>query len=106
MLGIAIEPGKAPRITRLPDNGQALERWLGGPMRLELFALRPAALAYVTRTCGPLTASQASSATRVWRGSRYYGRLLLIGWRRGRPASLPKDLAEELAREWAAEEVQ
>ena len=26
-------------------------------------------------------------------------------WRRGKPASLPKDLAEELAREWAAEKV-
>ena len=53
----------------------------------------------------PAVSAAAAGYTRIWRGSRYYGRLLLIGWRRGKPASLTKDLAEELAREWAAEEV-
>lgn len=58
-----------------------------------------------TKPNTPAAKPAAPGYTRIWRGSRYYGRLLLIGWRRGKPASLPKDLAEELAREWAAEEV-
>lgn len=105
MKGIVIDPGKAPEICKLPSDSQGLERWLGGPMRVDRFPTQPVGLAYVTKELGPLPASWARCATRIWRGSRYYGRLLLIGWRRGKPASLPKDLAEELAREWAAEEV-
>ena len=108
MRGIVIDPGKAPQIVRMPDDGQALERWLGGDALLRVHPAKPAALLYTMRKSNLIRDCDLPGVpgyTRIWRGSRYYGRLLLIGWRRGKPASLPKDLAEELAREWATEEV-
>lgn len=108
MREIVIDPGKAPQIVRMPDDGQALERWLGGDALLRVHPAKPAALLYTMRKSNLIRDCDLPGVpgyTRIWRGSRYHGRLLLIGWRRGKPASLPKDLAEELAREWAAEEV-
>ena len=46
MKGILIDPGKAPEICRLPDTGQELERWLGGPMQMRKFGHCFAALLY------------------------------------------------------------
>lgn len=37
MKGILIDPGKVPEIRLLPDTGQELERWLGGPMQMRKF---------------------------------------------------------------------
>ena len=109
MRALIIDPGKAPEITtQLPNDEQGIARWLGGPVRMQPFGQYPAALLYTMRKSNLIRDCDLPGVpgyTRIWRGSRYYGRLLLIGWRRGKPASLPKDLAEELAREWAAEEV-
>lgn len=52
MKGILIDPGKVPEICRLPDTGQELERWLGGPMQMRKFGHCFAALLY-SRQAGP-----------------------------------------------------
>ena len=45
MKGIVIDPGKAPEICKLPNDSQGLERWLGGPMRVDRFPTQPVGLA-------------------------------------------------------------
>lgn len=57
-------------------------------------AAKPAALLYTMRKSNLIRDCDLPGVpgyTRIWRGSLYYGRLLLIGWRRGKPASLPKN---------------
>ena len=103
--GIVIDPGKPPEICKLPNDSQGLERWLGGPMRVDRFPTQPVALAYVTKAFGPLPASWAHCATRIWRGNAYYGRLLIVGWRRSRLVPLPEPLARELTDHFTPVEV-
>ena len=99
MRGIVIDPGKAPEICKLPNDSQGLERWLGGPVRIKPFSTQPAALAYV-----PCLAGQAMP-TRLYGGAWYFGRLLIVGWRRSRLVPLPEPLARELAEYFAPMEV-
>lgn len=105
MKGIVIDPGKAPEICKLPNDSQGLERWLGGPMRVDRFPTQPVGLAYATKALGPLPASWAHCATRIWRGNAYYGRLLLLGWHGSAPTDIPKALIEDLVKQWSAMEV-
>lgn len=106
MKGIVIDPGKAPEICKLPTESQGLERWLGGPMRVDRFPTQPVGLAYVRKALvGPLPASWARCATRIWRGNAYYGRLLLLGWHGKIPTDIPKALIEDLVKQWSAMEV-
>lgn len=99
MRALIIDPGKAPEICKLPDTGQELERWLGGPMQMQKFGHCFAALLY-SRQAG------AARPNRRYLDHWYYGRLLIVGCRNNRLGSLPKDLARQLAQQWANVEVQ
>lgn len=105
MKGIVIDPGKAPEICKLPNDSQGIERWLGGPMRVDRFPTHPVALAYVTKAFGPHPASCTHCATRIWRGNAYYGRLILLGWHGAVPMDVPKNLIEDLIKQWPDVEV-
>lgn len=96
MKGILIDPGKVPEIRLLPDTGQELERWLGGPMQMRKFGHCFAALLY----------SRQAGAERRYLDHWYCGRLLIVGCRNNRLGSLPEDLARQLAQQWANVEVQ
>ena len=106
MRALIIDPGKPPEVCKLPNDSQGIERWLDGPMRVDIFPTQPVALAYVTKARGPLPASWAHCATRIWRGDAYYGRLLLIGWRNNTPADVPKALIDDLIKQWRDVEVE
>lgn len=99
MRGIVIDPGQAPVIVSLmPSDSQRLEDWMGGPFRLKPFGNVFAALAYTN------AAGQALPC-RHYDGRWYYGRLLIVGWRRGRQVSLAPALADELAKIFSQVEV-
>ena len=99
MRALIIDPGKVPETTALlPIDEQGIARWLGGPVRMQPFGQYPAALLY-TAPAGQ------DVPNRHYIDRRYYGRLIIVGYKSCRLMPLPKDLAEELAREWAAEEV-
>lgn len=99
MKGILIDPGEAPEICRLPDTGQELERWLGGPMQMRKFGQCFAALLY-SRKAGE------ALPNRHYGGRWYYGRLLIVGCRNNRLGSLPDELARQLVQQWKDVEVQ
>lgn len=99
MRGILIDSGQPPEVRNVPDTAQGLDAYLGGPVRVKLFSTQPAALAYV-----PCLAGHAMS-TRFYDGQWYYGRLLIVGWRRSRLVPLPEPLARELAEHFAPMEV-
>ena len=99
MRGILIDPGEAPEIRNVPDTAQGLDAYLGGAVRIKPFSTQPAALAYV-----PCLAGQAMP-TRFYDDQWYYGRLLIVGWRRSRQMPLPQALADELARIFSQVEV-
>ena len=99
MRGILIDSGKPPEIRNVPDTAQGLDAYLGGAVRIKPFSTQPAALAYV-----PCLAGQAMP-TRRYAGTWYYGRLLLVGWRRSRLVPLPELLARELTDHFTPVEV-
>lgn len=99
MRGILIDSGKPPEIRNVPDTAQGLDAYLGGPVRVKLFSTQPAALVYL-----PVLPGHAMP-TRFYDGQWYYGRLLIVGWRRGRQVPLPQALAENLADKFRAMEV-
>lgn len=99
MRGILIDPGEAPEIRNVPDTAQGLDAYLGGAVRIKPFSTQPAALAYV-----PCLAGQAMP-TRRYGGAWYYGRLLIVGWRRSRLVPLPQPLAADLAEKFHNMEV-
>ena len=99
MRGILIDPGKPPEIRNVPDTAQGLDAYLGGAVRIKPFSTQPAALVYL-----PVLPGHAMS-TRFYDGQWYYGRLLIVGWRRGRQVPLPQPLADELARIFSQVEV-
>lgn len=87
MRGILIDPSQPPEVRNVPDTAQGLDAYLGGAVRIKPFSTQPAALAYV-----PCLAGQAMS-TRRYGGAWYFGRLLIVGWRKGRQVSLAPALA-------------
>ncbi|WP_298733542.1 hypothetical protein [uncultured Subdoligranulum sp.] len=99
MRGILIDPGQPPEVRNIPDTAQGLDAYLGGAVRIKPFSTQPAALAYV-----PCLAGQAMP-TRLYGGAWYFGRLLIVGWRRSRLVPLPEPLARELAEYFAPMEV-
>lgn len=99
MRGILIDPGQAPEVRNVPDTAQGLDAYLGGAVRIKPFSTQPAALAYV-----PCQAGQAMP-TRRYGGAWYFGRLLIVGWKRSRLVPLPEALARELAEHFAPVEV-
>lgn len=98
MRGILIDPGAKPVICRLPDTEAGLYRYLGGQPHRVPFGEYPAALLHAGLN------GQALPCRR-YMGRWYYGRLLLVGWRRGNISDLDKLTAEALAAKWAAVEV-
>lgn len=99
MRGILIDPGEAPEIRNVPDTAQGLDAYLGGPVRVKLFSTQPAALIYLPGLPG------RAMPTRFYDDQWYYGRLLIVGWRRGRQMPLPQSLADDLAMKFRAMEV-
>ena len=99
MRGILIDPGQPPEVRNIPATAQGLDAYLGGAVRIKPFSTQPAALAYV-----PCLAGQAMP-TRLYGGAWYFGRLLIVGWRRSRLVPLPEPLARELAEYFAPMEV-
>lgn len=99
MRGILIDPGQAPEVRNVPDTAQGLDAYLGGAVRIKPFSTQPAALAYV-----PCLAGQAMP-TRRYGGAWYFGRLLIVGWRKGRQVPLAPALADELAKIFSQVEV-
>lgn len=99
MRGILIDSGKPPEIRNVPDTAQGLDAYLGGPVRVKLFSTQPAALVYLPGLPG------RAMPTRFYDDQWYYGRLLIVGWRRGRQVSLTQGLAEDLAGKFRAMEV-
>ena len=99
MRGILIDPGEAPEIRNVPDTAQGLDAYLGGPVRVKLFSTQPAALVYLPGLPG------RAMPTRFYDDQWYYGRILIVGWRRGRQVPLPQALAEDLAEKFRATEV-
>lgn len=99
MRGILIDSGKPPEIRNLPDTAQGLDAYLGGPVRVKLFSTQPAALVYLPGIPG------RAMPTRFYDDQWYYGRILIVGWRRGRQVPLPEPLARELAEHFAPMEV-
>lgn len=97
--GIRIYPGEPPEICNVPDTAQGLDALLGGPSTLIPFATKPAALVCIPRL------QDVALPTRRYAGTWYYGRLLIVGWRRGRQVPLPEPLARELAEHFASMEV-
>lgn len=98
MRGILIDPGAKPVICHLPDTEAGLYRYLGGQPHRVPFGEYPAALLHAGLN------GQALPCRR-YMGRWYYGRLLLVGWRRGNISDLDKLTAEALAAKWAAVEV-
>lgn len=99
MRGILIDPGEAPEIRNVPDTAQGLDAYLGGPVRVKLFSTQSAALVYLPGLPG------RAIPTRFYDDQWYYGRILIVGWRRGRQVPLPQALAEDLADKFRATEV-
>ena len=99
MRGILIDPGQPPDIRNVPDTAQGLDAYLGGPVRVRLFSTQPAALVYLPGLPG------RAMPTRFYDDQWYYGRLLIVGWRRGRQVPLPQALAKDLADKFRAMEV-
>ena len=99
MRGIRIYPGKAPEICNVPDTAQGLDALLGGPSTLVPFATKPVALVCIPRLQG------VAMPTLRYGGAWYYGRLLIVGWRRSRLVPLPEPLAAELAEHFTPLEV-
>lgn len=99
MRGILIDPGQPPEVRNVPDTAQGLDAYLGVAVRIKPFSTQPAALAYV-----PCPAGQAMP-TRRYGGAWYYGRLLIVGWRRSRLVPLPQSLADDLAVKFRSMEV-
>ena len=99
MRGILIDSGKPPEIRNVPDTAQGLDAYLGGPVRVKLFSTQPAALIYLPGLPG------RAMPTRFYDDHWYYGRILIVGWRRGRQVPLPQSLAEYLADKFRAMEV-
>ena len=97
--GIRIDPGQPPEVCNVPDTAQGLDALLGGPSTLVPFATKPAAL-----VCA-LDLSGKTMPTRYYAGTWYYGRLLIVGWKRSRLVPLPEPLAHELAEHFTPVEV-
>lgn len=99
MRALIIDPGKAPETaTQLPHDEQGIARWLGGPVRMQPFGQYPAALLY-TAPAGQ------DVPNRHYIDRWYYGRLIIVGYKSCRLMPLPKDLAAQMARQWADVEV-
>ena len=99
MRGILIDSGKPPEIRNVPDTAQGLDAYLGGAVRIKPFSTQPAALVYL-----PVLPGHAMP-TRFYDGQWYYGRLLIVGWRRSRLVPLPEPLARELTDHFTPVEV-
>lgn len=99
MRGILIDSGKPPEIRNVPDTAQGLDAYLGGAVRIKPFSTQPAALVYL-----PVLPGHAMP-TRRYAGTWYYGRLLIVGWRRSRLVPLPEALARDLAEHFTPVEV-
>lgn len=98
MRGILIDPGVKPELCKLPDTEAGLTRCLGGQPRRLPFGSYPGPLLHCS---GPGEAMPC----RRYLGRWYYGRLLIVGWRRGTIANLDKATAEALAAKWEHAEV-
>ena len=99
MRGILIDSGKPPEIRNVPDTAQGLDAYLGGAVRIKPFSTQPAALVYLPGLPG------RAMPTRFYDDQLYYGRILIVGWRRSRLVPLPEPLARELAEHFAPMEV-
>lgn len=99
MRGILIDPGEAPEIRNVPDTAKGLDAYLGGHVRVKLFSTQPAAMVYLPGLPG------RAMPTRFYDDQCYYGRLLIVGWRRGRQVPLPQALADDLAMKFRSMEV-
>lgn len=97
MRAIVIQPGQAPEETSIRDE-RAIGGILGGDWTVQPMSLAPAALAYRR-----LSGQAMPCRYYAWRW--YYGTLMLIGWRRGRVATLDKDTSDALIRQFGAVEV-
>lgn len=97
MKGILIDSGEAPAVCNLADTEQGLAAFVGGPLERKPIRGQFAALLYTKRLRG--------MPTRYYDGRWYYGRLLIVGWRQGRPRSLTREEQETLLRQWSQVEV-
>lgn len=98
MKGILIDSGEAPVVYNLADTEQGLAAFVGGQLKRKPIRGQFAALLYTDTVRG--------MPTRYYDGRWYYGRLLIVGWRKGRPQSLPREEQETLLRQWGHVEVQ
>ena len=99
MRALIIDPGKAPEVTtQLPNDEQGIACWLGGPVHMRPFGQYPAALLYNVRPGVDLP-------NRHYIDRWYHGRLIIVGYKSYRLMPLPKDLAAQMARQWADVEV-
>lgn len=96
--GILIDSGEAPVLYSLADTEQGLAAFVGGPLKRKPIRGQFAALLYTDTIQG--------LPTRHYDGRWYYGRLLIVGWRKGRPRSLTRVEQETLLRQWDRVEVQ
>ena len=96
MKGILIDSGEAPVVYNLADTEQGLAAFVGGPLKRKPIRGQFAALLYTDTVRG----------LRYYDGRWYYGRLLIVGWRKGRPQSLTREEQETLLRQWSQVEVQ
>lgn len=99
MRGILIDPGEAPEIRNVPDTAQGLDAYLGGHVRVKLFNTQPAALVYLPGI------SDCAMPTRCYDGQWYYGRLLIVGWRKSNQVQMSQSLADDLAVKFRSMEV-
>ena len=97
MRAIIIQPGQAPEETSIRDE-RAIGGILGGDWTVQPMSLAPAALAY-RRLSGQ------AMPCRYYAGRWYYGTLMLIGWHRGRVATLDKETSDALIRQFGKVEV-
>lgn len=95
--GILIDSGEPPVLYDLADTEQGLAAFVGGPLKRKPIRRQFAALLY--------TDSVRGMPTRYYDGRWYYGRLLIVGWRKGRPQSLKREEQETLLRQWGNMEV-
>lgn len=97
MKGILIDTGEAPAVYNLPDTAQGLAAFVGGTLKRKPIRGQFAALLYTDTVQG--------MPTRYYDGRWYYGRLLIVGWRKSRPQPLAREEQETLLRQWSQMEV-
>lgn len=81
---LLVKPGEEPEVCSMPDDLQAIQRFLDGPVEAIQFPLDWAAI--LSNVNGPFR--EAALPNRIYKGKMLYGDFLVVGSARTRYKSL------------------